>query len=139
MNTYQLHLPMRRKHLSATVFGAAAITLAVGGLAQPAVSQAAWDIEKYDKCMQEGKDSDIGCCLDSGGEVEGWPEAKCVAPLTAQTPPQSPGELNQVPGTGTFGQTEPAPQSPGQAPQPGTATPSQPGAQGPILRHPWLR
>ena len=46
MNTYPLGMPKRRKHMPATLFGTAAIALAVGGLAQPAVSQAeaVWDI-----------------------------------------------------------------------------------------------
>ncbi|BBY81745.1 hypothetical protein H7I53_08980 [Mycolicibacterium pulveris] len=132
MTTYLTRIPSGRKHMSATVFGAAAIALAIGGLAQPAISQAAWDIEVYDECLKLNGVK-RGCCVGSGGE---WDESagKCVAPLTAQTPPQSPGELHQIPGTGIFEQTQSTPQSPGQAPDPATQPPAQP----PVL-HPWLR
>lgn len=138
MNTYQIRTPQRRKHMSATMFGAVVITLAIGGIAQTAVSQAAWDIDSYDRCVRDFNGIVKLCCTESGGE---WDEklGKCVAPLTAQTPTQSPGEIYQVPGTGTFGQTDPAPPNNGQAPQSGTATQSQPDAPGPILPHPWLR
>ncbi len=140
MNTYQLRAPNRRTHMSATMFGTAAIALAIGGLAQPAISHAAWDIEKYDKCLQEGKSSDIGCCIDSGGELTDWPELKCVAPLTAQAPPENREGTGQLPGTGTNQQSEPAQQTPGQLNQtPGTFTQGQPAPQSPAIPiHPWF-
>ncbi|MGE2723931.1 hypothetical protein [Mycolicibacterium pulveris] len=101
---------MKVKHLSAAVFGAAALALAVG-VAQPAVSYALWDIGEYDKCVKAGKVSDLLCCVSSGGD---WDinKRKCTAPMTAQTPPQSPGEVVQAPSSGTATQAQDAPQAP---------------------------
>jgi hypothetical protein len=108
----KLRMPKRRKHMSATLFGTAAIALAIGGLVQPAVSQAEWNIEEYDACLKNA--SALFCCVASGGE---WNinQYKCEAPAEAQ-PAQNPGGV----GTGTATQTSDV----GQAPVPGAATPT---------------
>jgi hypothetical protein len=110
-----LRRPKRRKHSSATMFGTAAIALAIGGLAGPAVAHAEWNIEEYDACLKNA--SALFCCVASGGE---WniDKYKCEAPAASQTTQNSGGV-----GTGTAAQTPNDSQEPvGQAP---VATPAQ--------------
>ena len=100
MNAYQLHAPKRRRHISATIFGAAMLALAVSGLVQPAVSQAdrSWDIGVYDDCIQSGMTIQT-CCVLSDGDYD--PEARtCYAPpATAQTwPTPLPNRVSARPG-----------------------------------------
>jgi hypothetical protein len=137
VNTHQLRMPKRRKHLWAILFGMAAIALAIGGLAQPAVShaEAVWDIGAYDSCARAADNRllqtlDYGrhadeirfCCDRSGGQ---WSQAQgCTAPPITAPPPQSPGEVIQAPGTGTA--TQQSPVDVGQAPQPGPVIPTPP-------------
>jgi hypothetical protein len=97
MNTLQI--PKWRKHMSVTVFGAAAIALATGGLVEPAVSHAVWDIGAFDSCTKAAEKRFITgqtnssqlsdeirfCCDRSGGE---WSQTQgCTAPAAAQTDP----------------------------------------------------
>jgi len=103
-----------RKHISATLLGAAAIALAVGGLIQPAVSHAepVWDIGEFDSCTKAAEqrfgsgqtnsaqyDDEVRfCCARSGGE---WSQTQgCTAPpATFQTKPQTPRDVQaSVPG-----------------------------------------
>jgi hypothetical protein len=139
MSTYQLPMPKRRKYLSATVFGTAAITLAVGGLAQPAVThaEAVWDIGAYDSCVKaankrfEGSKTNYDtwqdelkfCCQMSGGELSPnvWSPSNCTAPpMTAQSAPQTRWDVGWAP------QPAPATQAPN-APQPPAAPPTDMG------------
>jgi hypothetical protein len=140
MNTPQLRMPKRRKHMSATLFGTAAIALAIGGLAQPAVSHAEWDIGAYDECLKTA--SSVTCCAFSGGEWDDrGPHGKCVAPAaTAQTWPQQWWEVGNAPqqaATDIPIQTEP--QTPA-APPPvvgdtqWSAAPQSPAAPPPVVR-----
>lgn len=132
MNTYR-----RRLRTSATVLGGAAIALAIGGLAQPAVAHALWDIGKYDSCLRVADELLIRnkisveehtaevkkCCAESGGE---WSATQwCTAPATAPAPP-SPGEVIEAPGTGTATQSSPVGADQPQQPAPATPTQSAP-------------
>ena len=101
-----------RKHMSNTIFGAAGIAMAVGGLVQPAVSHAekVWDIGSYDSCAQAADNRFMAgktnlatytdeirfCCDKSGGE---WSQTQgCTAPpATFQTEPQTPGSVRLPP------------------------------------------
>ena len=102
MRTNQFQVPKCR---NITVFRAAAVALATGAIAAPAVSHAekVWDIGQYDSCVaaannryQSGK-TDVTtwgeeirfCCDRSGGE---WTESQgCTAPpATFQTQLQTP-------------------------------------------------
>ncbi|BBX17297.1 hypothetical protein CRI77_04915 [Mycolicibacterium duvalii] len=109
------------------MFGAAAIAVILGGLAQPAIANALWDIGKYDSCqrvadelLSRGKASpaehladSLVCCAESGGEWSAAAE-KCTAPPLTGPPAQSP--VIQAPGTGTATQSSPV----GEAQTPGT-------------------
>ena len=92
-------MPKWRKHMSITVFGAAAVALAAGGLIEPAVSHAVWDIGAFDSCTSaadaryvagktnnaQWQDEVRFCCDRSGGE---WSQTQgCTAPAAAQTDP----------------------------------------------------
>lgn len=108
--------PKGRKHISATIFAAAGIALAAGGLVQPAVSHAEkiWDIGSYDRCVRTADDRYLSgqtdsathsdeikfCCNRSGGEWSQTQGCTAPAPVNAQgTPePPAPGSLG-VPGT----------------------------------------
>ncbi len=97
-----------RKHTSVTLFAAAAIAMAAGGLAHPAVSHAekVWDVGKFDNCVKAAEkrfgsgqtdtqtytDEVRFCCETSGGE---WSQTQgCTAPpATFQTQPQTPGSV----------------------------------------------
>jgi hypothetical protein len=133
MNTYRSGMPKQRKHLSATVLGAAAIVAAISGLAQPAVSHAEkyWDVGSYDNCVRVADNRMLSgqtttsqywqevrfCCDRSGGE---WQSGRCTAPPMTGPPPQD-GPIVQTPGTGTA-QTVDPPQTGPVTPPPGTAT-----------------
>ncbi|MGV0719229.1 hypothetical protein ABQF17_00875 [Mycolicibacterium elephantis] len=99
------------------VFGPAATAVAIGVVMEPAVahSERIWDVGEFDSCVTildsryELGDIDYWewsggietCCYESGGD---WNSAaqKCEAPpATAQTAPQSPGEIVQAPSAGT--------------------------------------
>lgn len=92
--------------LGPAILLAAAATVGGSAVGDPAVACAEpreWDIEAYDKCMQDfagdpQKDPDTWyfhvrvCCLNSGGVYDG---TRCVAPpADAQTGPQ----INLPPG-----------------------------------------
>ncbi|WP_142386803.1 hypothetical protein [Mycobacterium hubeiense] len=95
----------------------AVMALAIGALAQPAVSGAEreWDVGQFDDCIEiptrqyelgdisydQWQQDSQACCIVSGGD---WNAAagKCEAPpATAQTAPQSPGEVVQAPSAGS--------------------------------------
>ena len=98
MNTQ--HTPKCRKHISMTISGAAAVALATGGLIEPAVSHAVWNIQDFDSCTKAAENRFINnkinsdqlndeirfCCDRSGGE---WNSStrRCNAPAAAQTDP----------------------------------------------------
>ncbi|MGE5694159.1 MAG: hypothetical protein ACM4D3_02690 [Candidatus Sericytochromatia bacterium] len=97
-----------------SIFGAATIAMAVGGLAEPAVSQAVWDIGAYDSCEKAAHDRWIRenrtnqqlrddlrfCCDRSGGE---WSQTQdCTAPAAAQTDPTPTLPPNVTPGGTIF-------------------------------------
>jgi hypothetical protein len=91
-----------RKHTSATLFAAAGIALAGGGLVQPAIASAerSWDLEIYDNCIDGGYTIQT-CCVLSGGDYD--PDAvTCYAPPAekVQTEPEKP-TIN-LPGTITL-------------------------------------
>ena len=107
---------MKRKHLPATFFGAAAIALATGGLVAPAVSQAQYDQKSFNKCADVAdkrfvsgqtnqttwQDEYKFCCTRAGGQ---WDSAKntCVETATAQTAPTPlPGQVATGPGQATL-------------------------------------
>jgi hypothetical protein len=125
MNTEQLQMPRRRKYMSATLLGAAAIAFAIGGLTPPVVSQAeaVWDVGAYDSCVKAAKkrfdasgdvqrysDEIIFCCQSSGGQWT-WSQGCTAPPATAQTWPQNRWEVGQAP-AGTATQAPTAPQTP---------------------------
>lgn len=127
--------PRRRRFALATVFGAAVIAVILGGLAQPAISNALWDIGKYDSCqrvadelLSRGKaspaehlaDSKV-CCAESGGVWSAGAE-KCTAPPLTGPPPQSP--VIQGPGTGTATQSSPVGAAQPPAPAPAAPAPT---------------
>ena len=87
-----------RKHMSATIFAAAAFAMAVGAIAGPAVSQAReWDIGAYDNCMKNSTRPMVECCIISGGDFDS--KGECGAPpAKVQTAPQTPTP-GPVPGT----------------------------------------
>ncbi|MGV0716344.1 hypothetical protein ABQE93_13165 [Mycolicibacterium sp. XJ662] len=135
------------KNYGLWVFGPAVIAVAIGGLVPPAVSQAKdeWDIGAFDACYDKAVDdyvvvhldserfsSDLKACCDMSGGQWNAGLGKCEAPpATAQTAPQSPGEVVQAPSAGTA--------DPGQNPErtgSGTyeAVPIGPG--GPVLYMP---
>lgn len=106
--------PRWHKQISAGIFGTAAIAMAVGGIATPAVSHAekVWDIGSFDRCVKSAEDRYITgatdnatyadeikfCCIRSGGE---WTAAQgCTAPAaTAQAWPTTlPGGVATRPG-----------------------------------------
>jgi hypothetical protein len=139
MNTDQLHMPRRRRHMSATLFGTAAIALAVGGLAQAAVSHAEWDIAAYDECLKTA--STVTCCAFSGGDWDDkGPHGKCVAPAaTAQTWPQNWWEVGPAAQQGTATPAQTTPQPPAAPPvvvgdTQWSAAPQPPAAPPPVVR-----
>ncbi len=102
MHTNQFQMPKWR---NVAVFKAAAVALAIGAFASPAVSHAekVWDIGQFDSCVKAAEDrfgsgkTDSAtladeirfCCDRSGGE---WTASQgCTAPpATFQTQPQTP-------------------------------------------------
>jgi hypothetical protein len=129
-----------RKHMSATVFGVAMTTMAVGTIAASAITYAQpntggeWDIGAYDNCVSAVNDAFnrgliedynsalMECCIKSGGDWKPNPFAPssahsgtCTAP--AAGPPGTPPTL------------------PGQVPHPGSAT-QNPAAPLPPVRNP---
>ncbi|MGV0716345.1 hypothetical protein ABQE93_13170 [Mycolicibacterium sp. XJ662] len=131
--------------------GVTAVGLLLGGLIQPAVSHGkdSWDIGAYDTCVdgankrygngtttaQTYRDEIRFCCEMSGGEwnsTGNFGRGKCEAPpATAQTAPQSPGEVVQAPTAGTA--------DPGQNPErtgDGTYEVVPVGPGGPVLYMP---
>ncbi|MCV7282544.1 hypothetical protein H7J88_23190 [Mycolicibacterium flavescens] len=127
------------------VFGPAALATAIGVLVPPGVSQALWDIGEWDTCATAASGRNAAgktttaqfleelrfCCDRSGGEWD-TSERKCEAPpATAQTAPQSPGEVVQAPTAGTA--------DPGQNPErtgDGTYEVVPIGPGGPVLFNP---
>lgn len=109
--------PRWRRHASVTILGAAAIAMAVGAIAAPAVSYAAFDKKSYDSCalaadkrFMQGvtnattyADEYKFCCIRSGGVWEGGNRGCVEAAATFQTAPQTPHDVA--------------------APRPGTAAP----------------
>lgn len=103
-------VPKWRRAISATIFGAATIAMAVGALAEPGVSRAVWDIQDFDSCTKaadvrfvRGETSSAQhldevkfCCTRSGGE---WSQTQgCTAPAAAQTDPTPTLPPNVTPG-----------------------------------------
>ncbi|OBK71995.1 hypothetical protein A5651_17625 [Mycobacterium sp. 1274761.0] len=110
-------MPKRHKQISAGVFGAAAIALAVGGVLQPTMSHAekVWDIGDFDSCTKSAENRFISgqtnsdqfsdevkfCCIRSGGE---WTQAQgCTAPAAtfAPKPTPLPSQVATGPGQAT--------------------------------------
>jgi hypothetical protein len=118
----QLQLPKWRKHMPVTIFGAAAIAMAVGGLVEPAVAQAVWDVGAYDSCawavelrFVAGKtnaatlaDEYRFCCERSGGE---WSQNKGPRRLPPRRSNRRRGALSGCPAPFTPGRTK-APHGP---------------------------
>lgn len=139
MNSYQLRQPKRR---SAVLLGAAAMAMAIGGLASPPVSHAVWDIGAYDSCMAKAsdryasgktdiftfEDEKLFCCQSTGGEFTS--NQGCTAPPLTGPPVPRPGEVIQAPGTGTARQDSPV----GQAPEAGTVPATSTAPRPPIVR-----
>lgn len=128
--------------MSATVFGAAALALALGGLTQPAVSHAEkkWDFDSYASCanvalkrMQKGtttiaqmREEIKFCCWRAGGQMNG----NTCEPAPMQGPPM-PSDSPEVanPGPVVGGQNPPpaAPPEPVAQPQQPAPPPPRPG------------
>lgn len=56
-----------------------------------------WDLEEYDKCMADGKERPIDCCIQSGGQdIGGDDEVHCAAPPAERSPEQNTGGKKPV-------------------------------------------
>jgi len=55
-----------------------------------------WDLEEYDKCMADGKERPIDCCIQSGGQDIGDDEVHCAAPPAERSPEQNTGGKKPV-------------------------------------------
>lgn len=138
-DTHQVRTFRRDKCMSAAVFAAAALALALGGLSQPAVSHAekVFDKKSYESCRgvaiqrhQNGTTTASQaleevkfCCWRSGGQLNG---SRCeAAPMQGPpVPSDSPEVANPGPVVG--GQNPPPAAPPEPAAQPAQPAPPPP-------------